>query len=350
MGLGLPVVICFLLIALNEVVEVVASPVLHFLFLEDKHFKNAHIWSHFFHGNTSHTNTFDGHLSDEKYKVYVLGLSERFVPPAHMPIHHVVMKDGDAKKHSSLSAMLYLLQESMKDTKEHSSDDDEDMFVFLSSDSLPLKSLKEIYNWFYHDTKAAAGGGGGGGGGGRTASEMCVSPWSEWKSNDINPFIRAVKHNPWVMLNRTDAAKLDISSYIEQENVGKQMNKSFYNYSTLHIHDQSHMTMETESNQMTNLNLNPNQARHSHESDTGHIGFHESYWFYLNLYGEIGNPNPNPNPNPNDPNKPNKHNNPNNPNNPNPSPNPNSNRNRLKRTEDMEGLRSVRRLRARLGP
>lgn len=205
---------------------------IHFLFTEDKKFLNSHIWSFFFHN-------VDESAVDYKVFIYDQGPGS-FVGPKGFNFKIVARSDDFKPCESPLSAMYQLLNESMADSRSPKSND---MFIFLSSDAIPIKTLNQLYSSFYPtDTIDPFS----------HYSKFCLAPVSSWETSTITssgPTKKIVKHEKWFMLNRTDAA-------IIADKIANNYEISD-NYPALHKYDKENQKCVDE------------------------------YWFFNALYGEI---------------------------------------------------------------
>lgn len=197
-------------ILLKTKLFVVSKPVLHFLFLEEKRFLNAHIWSQYFENG------------EGKVKVFIHSNHEKFtIPEMQFPVEHIPsnVDQGQEERFEILNTMINMLSVSLDSS---SSPAMGDIFIFLSSDAIPTKPLDKVYDW-YTETVPSLG----------TVphsfSSFCLSPTREWVHNDKEIFKRVARHQPWVSLNRTDSTQL--AALAKVENFANTIQKAMGNYS-----------------------------------------------------------------------------------------------------------------------
>lgn len=168
---------------------------LFFLFVEEgSSFNNAKIWSSYFHSrHQAHTkhhviihplhNPAEFSIPTTEGENHMVFKMSQFSSSAEHSKHH---KDGI--EHRRLAAMQQLLVEGLA-----ASTNDLDMFLFISSDTIPLKPLSEIYTDLFNN------------GHGFVRSSFCIAPSDLWGENAVDPTMKAVRINPRFILNKDDS-------------------------------------------------------------------------------------------------------------------------------------------------
>lgn len=164
----------------------VSNPTLYFLFLEERKFLNSHLWESFFHSTVNDTYNYQIFIHDNN--------PDRFIGPKNLHFKLLVNRTSIQSCENTLTAMNLMLIEALLFSKVPHN---EDRFMFLSSDFIPVKPLTEMYQWFFASEGVTHH---------RPSSSFCIAPTKEWEVNSADSTHHIVKHHPWIALSRVDAA------------------------------------------------------------------------------------------------------------------------------------------------
>lgn len=170
---------------LGELVDV-NKPTLYFLFLEERKFLNSHIWESFFHTSTNNSYNYQIFIHDNN--------PDRFVGPKNLHFKLLVNRTSITTCENTLNAMNSMLIEALSSS---SVPHNEDRFMFLSSDFVPVKPLTEMFEWFFGGDSHTHH---------RPKSSFCIAPSKDWEINSADSTHHIVKHHQWIVLSRVDAA------------------------------------------------------------------------------------------------------------------------------------------------
>jgi hypothetical protein len=197
----------------------------YFLFmLKNTPILNEDIWSLFF----NHTIRTKSNIGTKiNYKIFIHnskiahndGLQPVFIPPTLFD-YTIVPEVNNRYCKDLVSPMNQLLLYSLKsrevsDHRRNSTriNSHQDMFIFLSGDSIPVKSMEEMeYHWKQNSFQ----------------SEFCISPLSQWLKKDtsnLSPLAKKeskyiIKHHQWSIFNALDAKRV-----VNAWKLSEQMNK-----------------------------------------------------------------------------------------------------------------------------
>jgi hypothetical protein len=149
-----------------------------FLFLVYYRLNNEEIWYRFLKG-----------APQERYKVFIhSSLSNHFVPP--LSLKFTAVRTVKSEYMRSIGPMNQLLKSALK-----YSISEFDHFIFLSENSIPVKSFDMVLNHFTISMPNSQ----------PEPSNFCIAPTDQWPILEGNQF---VKHHQWITLNRENASSI----------------------------------------------------------------------------------------------------------------------------------------------
>ena len=173
---------------------------LNFLFVVEKRLLNEHVWNDFFRAASSKS----------LYRVFLHSSTDGGAPPSHFESHAVPPAAALPGCSAQTSAILQLLAASTRESGPV------DPHIVLPADSIPVKPFTKVYGEFCTSWKVSRLGVGDAAARPRRAtSSFCIAPPSHWftrtaptsttTSSSTAATGPTVRHDPWMVLNNTDA-------------------------------------------------------------------------------------------------------------------------------------------------
>jgi hypothetical protein len=152
---------------------------LFLLFIVYYRLNNEEIWGHFFKG-----------APQERYKVFIhSSLPNLFDPPRNF--NFTIVPTVKSEYGRSVGPMNQLLKSAF-----NYSISEFDRFIFLSENSIPVKSFNLVLNHFTSTMLNTR----------PQASDFCIAPTNQWLQLEGDQFF--VKHHQWITLNRENTSSI----------------------------------------------------------------------------------------------------------------------------------------------